>query len=84
VLAALVSLRVFKSEFFLDHKTSSDGYLLFIENISGRAPKLEYIGILNRGYKGLHCGKRVSGEWVLCDEEEFSEAWADQPKAIYS
>jgi hypothetical protein len=84
VLAALVSLRVFKSEFDLDRETSSDGYLVFIKEISDRAPKLEYIGILNRGYKGLHCGKRVNGEWVLCDEAEFSEAWPDMFEANFS
>ena len=60
----------------------TDGYLPFIEEISDRAPKLEYVGVFD--VDELHCGKRVSGEWVLCDEAELNEAWADQPKAIYS
>jgi hypothetical protein len=75
----LVSLRVFKSEFDFDEEnlTSSDGYLPFIMDISDRAPKLEYVGVLR--FDELHCGKRVSGEWVLCDEAELNEAWTDQP-----
>jgi len=52
------------------------GYLPLIEEISDRAPKLEYVGIF---YCELHCGKRVCGEWVLCDDAEFNEAWADRP-----
>jgi hypothetical protein len=61
----------------------TDGYLPFIEEISDRAPKLEYVGIFHYGFNELHCGKRVSGEWVLCDEAELNEAWADQPKPVY-
>jgi hypothetical protein len=74
LLAALVSLRVFKSKFDFDGEslTSSDGYLPFIKEIFDHAPKLEYAGVID--YDELHCGKRVSGEWV-CDEAEFSEAW---------
>ena len=50
----------------------TDGYLPFIKEISDRAPKLEYVGVL--GFDELHCGKRVSGEWVLCTKAEFNEA----------
>jgi hypothetical protein len=60
---------------------TSDGYLAFIKEISDRAPKLEYVGVSD--YNELYCGKRVSGEWVLCDEADFSEAW-NLPRAIYS
>jgi hypothetical protein len=77
----LVSLRVFRSEFDFDGKDITDGYLPFIKEISNRALKLECVGVID--YDELHCGKRVGGEWVLCDETEFDEAWADQPKAIY-
>jgi hypothetical protein len=71
----LVSLQVFISDFYFDEEDliSSNGFLPFIKEISDRAPKLEYAGIFD--YDKLHCGKRVSGEWVLCDEAEFSEAW---------
>ena len=48
----------------------TDDYLPFIKEISDRAPKLEYVGVFY--YGELHCGKRVSGEWVLCDDAEFS------------
>ena len=75
----MVSLRVFKSEFDSDEEnsTSSDGYLLFIKEISDRATKLEYVGVYD--YYERHYGKRVGGEWVLCDEAELNEAWTDQP-----
>jgi hypothetical protein len=81
MLAALVSLRVFKSEFDFDREDMTDDYLPFIKEISDRAPKLEYIGVFDDDK--LHCGKRVSGEWVLCDEADFNEAW-NLPRAIYS
>jgi hypothetical protein len=73
----LVSLRVFKSVFDFDGEsfTSSNGYLPFITEIFDRAPKLEYVGVID--YDDLHCSKRVSGEWVLCDDAEFSEAWTE-------
>jgi hypothetical protein len=51
----------------------TDGYLPFITEISDRAPKLEYVGVFDVGE--LYCGKRVSGEWVLCDEAELNEVW---------
>jgi hypothetical protein len=78
----LVSLRVFITEFDFDGKNITDGYLPFIKEISDRAPKLECVGVID--YEKLHYGKRVNGEWVLCDEAEFNEAWVDQPKAVYS
>jgi hypothetical protein len=57
----------------LDEKniTSSDGHLPFIKEVSDRTY-----------YGELHCGKRVSGEWVRCDEAEFREAWTDQPNLL--
>jgi hypothetical protein len=81
LLAALVSLRVFKFGFVLDREilTSSNGCLPLIEEISDHAPKLEYVGVFDYSWDKLYCGKRVSGEWVLCDKAEFSEAWTDQP-----
>ena len=57
----------------------TDWYLPFIKKISDRAPKLEYVGVFKYGYKELHGSKRVSGEWVLCDEAEFNEVWNDPP-----
>ena len=82
----MVSLRVFSSHFNFDGENITDGYLSFIKEISDCAPKLEYVGVYDQDklHDGLHCGKRVSGEWVLCDEAELNEAWADQPKAVYS
>jgi hypothetical protein len=77
----LVSLRVFKSEFDFHGEDITEGYLPFIKGISDRAPKLEYVGVYD--YNKLHYGKRVSGEWVICDEADFSEAW-NFPRAIYS
>ena len=59
----------------------TDGCLPFIKKISDRAPKLEYIGVYD--YDKLHYGKRVSGEWVLCDESEFSEEWPNLFEAIF-
>ena len=84
LLAALVSLRVFKSEFHFDGENPafSDGYLPYIKEICDPAPKLEYIGVFD--YDRFHCGKRVSGEWVLCDEAEFSEAWPNMFEANFS
>jgi hypothetical protein len=81
-LAALVSLRVFKSGFrFLGEDiTSPDRYLPFIKEIFDRAPKLEYVGIFY--YNQLRYGKRVGAEWVICDEAEFDEAWTDQPNSL--
>jgi hypothetical protein len=52
--------------------TFSVGYLPHIKEISDRAPKLEYVGVFD--YDKLYCGKRVGGEWVLCDEADFNEA----------
>jgi hypothetical protein len=77
----LVSLRVFKSQFDLNGENITDGYLSFIKKISDRAPKLEYVGVFYD--HELHCGKRVSGEWVLCDEADLSEAW-NSLRAIHS
>jgi hypothetical protein len=79
VLAALVSLRVFKAEFDFDGENITDGYLQFIKELSERAQKLEYVGVFDYGHGGLHGGKRVSGEWVRCDEAEFNEVWTDPP-----
>jgi hypothetical protein len=79
----LVSLRVFKSEFDFNGENITDGYLPFIKKISDRAPKLEYVGVLDGDNDKLHYGKRVSGEWALCDEADFSEGW-NLPRAIHS
>ena len=78
----MVSLRFFKAEFDFDGENITDGHLPLIKEISDRAPKLEYFGVYNYGYEGLQCGKRVSGEWVLCDKVELGEAWADQPDLL--
>jgi hypothetical protein len=81
----LDSLRVFQTDFgFVEENlTSSDGHLLFIEEISVRAPKLEYVGVYSYVCGELLCGKRVSGEWVLCDKADFRDAWSF-PQVIYS
>jgi hypothetical protein len=60
----------------------TDGFLSFITEISDRAPQLEYISVYD--YDMLHYGKRVSGEWVLCDESEFTETWPNIFEANYS
>ena len=78
----MVSLRVFRSEFDFYGKDITDGYLPFIKEIVDHGPKLEFVGIID--YDKQHYGKRVSGEWVLCDVADFKEAWVDQPIATYS
>jgi hypothetical protein len=48
------------------------GYLQYITKISGRAPQLKYIGVYHRGES--YYGKRVGGEWVLCDKASFVDS----------
>jgi hypothetical protein len=72
LLAALVSLQVFTAEFHFDGNRPAMGYLQYITKISDRAPQLEYIGVYHRNKS--YYGKRVGGEWVLCDKESFVDS----------
>ena len=44
-------------------------HLQSIKQLSNRAPQIEYLALFD--YENLYYGKRVGGEWVLCDEAEF-------------
>jgi hypothetical protein len=66
VIAALVSLRVFSFNYSLDDW--EDAFSLIME-ASDRAPHLEYLA--RTGDEEDTHWKRVGGEWVVCDEEEF-------------
>jgi hypothetical protein len=46
------------------------GCLQFIMELSERAPHLEYLAVYNFPDESFY-GKRVRGEWVLCDKEAF-------------
>jgi len=65
----LVSLRVFVTEFLIGGDRSEEEHLQFIKQLSNQAPQLEYLAFAN--YENFYYGKRVGGEWVLCDESEF-------------
>ena len=69
LLAELVSLRVFKVEF--DHYDFGGGNLPFIMELSDRAPQLEYLTVFYYDFDQIFSGKRVHGEWVLCEDEAF-------------
>jgi hypothetical protein len=71
LLAALVSLRVFTLGFNFGGGRPPIAYLPYITKISDRAPQLEYIGVYHRNKS--YYGKRVGGEWVLCDKASSTE-----------
>jgi hypothetical protein len=71
LLSVLVSLRIFIAEFHYDRHYPEKGYLSFMMEISNRAPNLEYMAIFDSKF---YYGRRVRGEWVLCDEAEFLSA----------
>ena len=79
LLAALISLRVFKLIFSLDlHQApdkfgSKEAQHRFVENVTDRAPHLEYLAVL--WDKDECLWKQVHGEWVPCDSAEFP--WHD-------
>jgi hypothetical protein len=49
-------------------KRPSEAYLPSVMRMSNRAPHLEYFSIFDGDF---HFFKRVRGEWVFCDMEEF-------------
>ena len=74
LLATLVTLRVFGTEFNYGGPCGptgydrTKGYLPFIKQVSNRAPKLEYFAIFDGE---SHYWKQVRGQWVLSDEARF-------------
>jgi hypothetical protein len=66
VIAALVSLRVFVFEYVYDFWEDA---ISLIMKASDRAPHLEYLAKIHNAESQYW--KRVGGEWVICDEEEF-------------
>ena len=66
MIAALVSLRVFAFGYYRDDW--EDAFSLIME-ASDRAPHLEYLARIC-DLEDTHW-KRIDGEWVICDEEEF-------------
>jgi hypothetical protein len=72
LLAALISLRIFTLDFILDPNRapgSKEAYLRFVENVTDRAPHLEYFAVLWDRID--YFWKRFHGEWVPCDSAEF-------------
>ena len=69
LLAALVSLQVFKLSFsvFYEYEYPIDDGLAFIAEVSDKAPHLKYFALPD---VPEYC-KRVGGEWVFCDETEY-------------
>ena len=70
LLAALVSLRVFTLTFDDDER---DDDLPFVTQVSDRAIHLEYFTMEHIDID--HHWKRVRGEWVICDEAEYSSSF---------
>ena len=66
MITALVSLRVFEFECHLDGW--EDAFSLIMK-ASDRAPHLEYLSKMH--YTEFQHWKRVGGEWVIRDEEDF-------------
>ena len=64
----MVSLRDFMVEF--ENYDFGGGDLPFIMELSDRAPQLEHLTVF---YEQIFSGKRVHGEWFLCDIEEFRD-----------
>ena len=81
LLAALVSLRVFMAEFHFDGDRPAVGYLRYVEKLSDRAPQLEYIGAYRRNKS--YYGKRVGGEWDICDKASFVESSTKLPNELF-
>ena len=67
MIVALTSLRVFEFEYIFDNW--EDVISLIMKASSDRAPHLEYLAWI--GDSEDYHWKRVGGEWVICDEEEF-------------
>jgi hypothetical protein len=67
LLAVLVSLRLFV--FITDDKCPMGDVLAFITKASDRAPHLEYFAMWQTND---HYWKRIDGQWVICDEKEFT------------
>jgi hypothetical protein len=64
MLAALVSLRVFRVDSNeLSHSTA-EMHLPYVMMVSDRAPHIEYFAIHTSLW---HYWKRVRGEWVICE-----------------
>ena len=70
LLAALVTLRVFTLTFG-DRERDDD--LPFVTQVSDRAIHLEYFTLEHVGMDRNY--KRVRGEWVFCDEVEYSSSF---------
>ena len=68
LLAALVSLRVFKTDYHSIERRPEKGYALFFTQVFNRAPNLEYITVSDGEFHG---GKRIRGGWVVCEEAEL-------------
>ena len=75
LLATLVTLREFGIDLnyggpydLMGGYDHTRGYLLFITQVSNRAPKLEYFVIFNGK---CHYKKLARGDWVLCDDARF-------------
>jgi hypothetical protein len=69
LLVAFVSLRVFTLDLLGDHHPS-EKYLRCITKVSDRAPHLEFFTIED-GAEYTFRYKRVSANWVVCDEDEY-------------
>jgi hypothetical protein len=75
LLAALISLRVFKLNFSLDLHLAPDmfgskeAHHRFVQNVTHRTPHLEYFAV--SWDSDDYLWKRVHGEWVPCDIAEL-------------
>jgi hypothetical protein len=70
MLAAFVSLRVFKLLLKRAQFLSFENYLRYITKASHQAPHLESFTI-HHGHNHTFRCKRVNANWVVCEEAEY-------------
>jgi len=64
MLAALVTLQVFKINSSEPNLSTSEMHLPYVKKVSERAPHIEYFSICTSLW---HYWKRVNGEWIICE-----------------
>jgi hypothetical protein len=64
MLAALVSLRVFRIDSNEPNRNTAEMHLPYVMKVSDRAPHIEYFSVRTSLW---HYWKRVHGEWVICE-----------------
>jgi hypothetical protein len=69
LLAVMVSLRLLVLVFDDDEQCPVEDVLAFITKVSDLASRLEYF---NMCHEKDSYWKRIGGQWVICDETEFT------------